>query len=342
MDYSEKELTESSKVFLNELLQLRSGENLLIYVDQAGDYRLARAIHTQAERQGSRTEIFELNSALPLADQAKQLTEKIQQGSFHAICELSEQYFYLTSAWPAAYEGGARVYSLAGLDTASFIRCVGRVNHERMFALGMELKTALEKSRRLRIVTENGTDIRMKVGLSRLQRLMARFRRGPRAFITSPSGFGGGFLGGQLAFLGIPTTIEGTAVIDGYLWPPAEIGLLDRPLIVNIYAGKVVDIGGCPVKSRILRRWFEGQTVRVEHFCIGFNPGASLSGKILEAERVIGCISIGMGQGPFHTDGIINNPSLHTEEIVIEENGSFVTDKLLSLKNDLVRDVFAQ
>lgn len=346
MNPSEEELAESIDIFVDELLRFRQGENLLVYVDAEGDSQLAHAIQAHAQRRGGRAEVLELSSASPLADQAQQLADKIERGSFQALCELSEQYFYLTSAWSVARRVGARVYSLGGLDAASFIRCVGKVNHRRMFEYGMVLKRMLQKSRRLRVRTENGTDIQMKLGLNRLHRLMHRLmperREQPRSYIYPPSGFLDGdthatFLGGQLAFRGIPATIEGTAVIDGYLWPPAEIGSLEEPLILKIAGGRVCDINGCPVKSRILARWFEGQMVHVEHFCIGFNPGARLPGKIVEAERVLGAISVGMGQGFYHTDGVIKNPSMEADGIVIEDNGVFVAKQLMALEKGLVR-----
>ena len=162
VDYSQDELDKSVEVFLNQLLRYRPGESILVYVDQGSDDRVANTLKNRAEKRGGRTEIFGLNTDLTHTDQARQLTEKIKKGSFNVICELSEQYFYLTSAWKAARESGTRVYSLAGLDTASFIRCVGRVNQERMLEFGMALKRVLQESRRLRIHTQNGTDIQMQ------------------------------------------------------------------------------------------------------------------------------------------------------------------------------------
>lgn len=344
VENSIEELNKSVDIFLSELLRYLPGECILVYVDQGSDLQIAEAIKRSVERQGGRADIFLLNSDLAPADQAKQLTEKIKHGSFSIICELSEQYFYLTSVWKTARENGARVYSLAGLDAASFIRCVGRVNHERMFEFGMSLKRMLQDSKRLRIHTQNGTDIQMQLESNPniLKRLVARVRKRPRSFILSPCGIFDDrirttFLGGQVSFLGVPETIQGTAVIDGYLWPPAEIGRLDQPIVVKFDKGRVVDIGGSPEKAKILVEWFKDQTIQVAHFCFGFNPGARLSGKILETERTFGCMVVGMGRGFSHTDGIIKNPSIEMDGNLIEEKGLFVSKELLSLKEKMVR-----
>jgi leucyl aminopeptidase (aminopeptidase T) len=341
-DYSQAELDQGVDTFINELIQLRQSETMLMYLDQNSDQILANAIQTYTQQMGAQAEILILNPELPLDGQARQLAERIRQGGFDAICELSEQYFYHTQGWKEAREVGARCYSIAGLDAAAFIRCVGKVDHQVMFQFGMALRQVLHGSRSLRIHTKKGTDLRMQIKLNLLQRLIAKYGNRPRSFIMPPCGLLNAhtqatFLGGQVAFLGVPTSIEGTAVIDGYLWPPATIGLLDTPLVLRIEKGMVVEIGGCPTKSKILTRWFEGQSISIPHFCIGFNPGASLSGKILEAERAFGCISLGMGQGAYHTDGIIGSPSMETDGKIIEDNGSFVIDPLVSLEKKMIR-----
>ena len=58
----------------------------------------------------------------------------------------------------------------------------------------------------------------------------------------------------------------------------------------------------------------------------------------MEAERVFGCIAIGIGKYPVHTDGVIKNHSIEVDKQVIEENGSFVPEELLSLEGELLRN----
>jgi leucyl aminopeptidase (aminopeptidase T) len=142
-------------------------------------------------------------------------------------------------------------------------------------------------------------------------------------------------LGGQLCFQASTDTIEGTAVIDGYLWPPRKIGRLGDPILLTIRRGRVVGIGGSAREARLLTRWFEGQEIRVEHFCMGFHPTAGLSGQILEAERAFGCISIGIGRGSFHTDGVMTFPTIEMDGARLEDGGSFVYGELSRLEEEL-------
>jgi leucyl aminopeptidase (aminopeptidase T) len=143
------------------------------------------------------------------------------------------------------------------------------------------------------------------------------------------------FLGGQLCFQALTETIEGTAVVDGYLWPPPEIGRLGDPILLTIKGGRVEGMDGSAPETRLLARWFEGQEIRVEHFCMGFHPTAGLSGQILEAERAFGCISIGMGRGSFHTDGVMTFPTIEMDSARLEDTGSFVYGELSRLEEEL-------
>ena len=353
MDEAEKSLCESADVFLDELLKFRADESLLLFLDERDDPRVAAAIELRAVARGGRTESLCLDSRLPLADQAEQVASRIRSGNFNAVCELASDYFYLTAAWAAARESGARIYSLGGLDAKSFIRCVGQADHRRMFAFGMAVKEILGKSTIITISSPGGTSLRMSRNPQRGElvrwsgRIGRRLRRSvrevtrrlglkqataflrapdPQDFLFDPAGYiedGGSFLGGQLSFRGIPSTIEGTAVIDGYLWPSGEIGPGEEPVILRFKNGIVTAIEGCKSKAQRLSERLNGHEASLEHFCLGLNPGAGWSGKLLEVERVFGAITVGFGKGLRHTDGVIRNPSLAVDNRVLLDRETF-------------------
>jgi leucyl aminopeptidase (aminopeptidase T) len=338
----EQNMKDSALLFLKDLLSLENGKRILFYADKGSDLQIVRILHESAEEIGAKSEVFELDSVLALPDMAQYLTEKIERGSFDVICELSEQYFYQTTAWQKALEKGARIYSLGGLQSDGLIRCFGKVNHTLIYDFGTSLREMLWKTRSVQINTEKGTDIKFEMNISLVDRVIAKLtgKKRPYAYITRPSGkltpeVPATFMGGQIAFNGIPETIEGTAVIDGYLWPPREIGHLDEPISLNIKKGRIIKVNGGSSKARILSEWFNGRTNEIKHFCIGFHPFARLSEKLIEAERVFGNISVGIGEYPFHTDGVIMNPTLLLNNEIIEKDGSFVHNELSILEKRL-------
>ena len=233
---------------------------------------------------------------------------------------------------------GARIYSLAGLDTKSFVRCVGCVDHNAMHRFGTTLETILRRAGVIRVVSSLGTDLRCRMNPNRASRLITRLQGRRRSYVAPPTGLldsrnRATFLSGQLAFRGVLESIEGTAVIDGYFWPPREIGHLEDTLVLEIEKGRVTRIRGYSVTVEMLDRWFGNDPREIQHLCIGFNSGATLSGKLLEAERALGCLTIGIGSFPVHADGVLKNASIAVDSRFIQENGSFVDRRL----SDLVR-----
>lgn len=335
MENQKESLEKAASILIKDLLCLKKGERLFIYVDQGSDLPVAQSIQNYAQKTGVQADLYKLNDRLEFPEKLNELTAKIESEHYDAICELSEQYFYPTIAWRNALQRNARIYSLAGMDAQSFIRCIGQVNHESMFRLGTKLNQLLKTAKTIHIRTAKGTDIRfrMQAQMNRILRSLLKSMKKELSYVMAQSGTPVQpgqctFLGGQIAFQGIPETIEGTAVVDGYLWPPKEVGQIQNPIILTVKKGYVTDIGGCPEKSKILSQWLNGKSRKVKHFCLGFHPNAKLSGGLTEAERVYGSIAIGFGDYPFHTDGIMNSPTILVNDKIIEQDGCFTHESL--------------
>jgi leucyl aminopeptidase (aminopeptidase T) len=74
----------------------------------------------------------------------------------------------------------------------------------------------------------------------------------------------------------------------------------------------------------------------MDHACYGFNPGVTRpSGRILEDERIFGCMQFGVGApecgSPAHTDGVVLNPSVWLDDGQIEEVGRYTHPELIAL-----------
>lgn len=342
MERFEEKLWKACLLFIRELTPVREGDRFLIYADEGGDPVLGKALLECARENGAVAEIYFLNTTSGITRMVTELTDKIKRGKFDTICELSEHYFYQTAAWKIALRGGSQLYSLAGLDARSFTCCVGRTDHDLMCKFGTTLRDLFREASTVRILTPNGTDIKFRITTDFLIRCISKLGRKPGPFIAFPSGVLGRtaratFLGGQLALNGISKTIEGTAVIDGHIWPPRELGTVKEPVVLSIQRGRVVSIGGSPTNSSILNGWLKEDSKEIQHFCVGFNPGAELSGNILEAERAFGCVSIGVGRHPFHTDCVMKNPTIVLNNNTIEKDGVFV-HKELSVLEKIILD----
>lgn len=149
-------------------------------------------------------------------------------------------------------------------------------------------------------------------------------------------------LGGQISWCPLESTINGTLVLDGALWPPADICILKDPIKLTLKDGVVTEIEGGRDAQR-LKEWMasfnDPASYRLAHYSLGFNPGVTTpTGRIVEDERVFGGIEFGIGsQGaaimgekwdaPSHTDGTILKPTLIFDGKVFEENGIYKDEK---------------
>jgi leucyl aminopeptidase (aminopeptidase T) len=129
--------------------------------------------------------------------------------------------------------------------------------------------------------------------------------------------------------------MNGTLVIDGYLWPPHTVGPLQESITIEVAAGSIQAIGGASADSAALINWLRGQSPRVEHFCIGYNPGAALGGSLMEAERAFGHLNVGVGRYPRHADGVMKMPRVTLDGEVLMERGTFTHPSLVELARAL-------
>jgi leucyl aminopeptidase (aminopeptidase T) len=108
---------------------------------------------------------------------------------------------------------------------------------------------------------------------------------------------------------------------------------------LTIESGYIKNIEG-GAEALTFERWLAGfdhpEAYLMDHACYGFNPGVTQpTGRILEDERVFGCMQFGVGAteygSPAHTDGVVLNPSVWLDDVQIEENGHYLHPELVEL-----------
>ncbi len=142
-------------------------------------------------------------------------------------------------------------------------------------------------------------------------------------------------------------------MFDGALTPP--VGKLDEPVTLTVEKGRIKRIDG-GTEAHALERWIKSfnttknyeQMWHLAHISYGVNPGAKLTGDIVEDERVWGATEWGIGNvgghllaggqprpGPSHTDGICLNSSVWIDDEQILDQGSFVHPQLKEYEEKL-------
>lgn len=123
----------------------------------------------------------------------------------------------------------------------------------------------------------------------------------------------------------IETSATGRLVIDGSITCP-EIGLLDRPVVVDVEHGRVTKLveGDAQVLGELERQLHGVDSPRrvVAELGVGLNPDARLTGTMLTDEGALGCVHTGLGANDtvggtnvvdFHLDLVMQNASLSVD-----------------------------
>ncbi len=217
---------------------------------------------------------------------------------------------------------GARVASMPRITAETFARTVP-IDYTELESVGRRLAAQLTDAERCRIVAPAGTD----VGLV----LRGRTGRSDDGDLRAPGAFGN-LPAGEAYIAPFERAGEGTIVFDLSV---ASSGLLDEPLRIDLADGRAVDASGGAAAATLLSVLDAGGPNGrvIAELGIGTNPAATITGKILEDEKVAGTIHIAFGtntgiggenQATVHIDGVVRDPTVELDGRMIIRDGRLV------------------
>ena len=215
---------------------------------------------------------------------------------------------------------GVRGCTLPGITDDIFMRSM-QVSPKQLAADAARWKDRLAKVRKIRIVTEKGTDISFGIGKFPILTDDADFRS---------QGIVGNIPAGEVFMVPNDGTAKGRLVIDASIASmPWKKG--DPDCTVELRGGKAVGFSSKRGKKleKILSAAGPGGLIAAE-FGIGINPFLQISGNLLEDEKVKGTIHIAFGnsasmggnnQVPVHIDCMIRQPDVFADGVQVMEKG---------------------
>ncbi len=334
----EWELRKAAQVLVEQMLNVQPDEHVLIYADTATDRRVvestAAAVHISGGQAGAylyetRPEVL-MEPPRPLAAAMK---------ASDVVIEFAVRPAFWSKAWDISLEAGSRNICLTGMTPDMMIRCIGKVDQLKMGELGDTLVELTKASNKMEITSPAGTNLACELGNRPVYH--------NSGIITKPGE--STFLGGQVSWAPIEESINGILVFDGAISPPQELCLIETPIKLTLERGQITNIEGGS-EARTLEAWLKSfnnpKMFKLAHYAYGFNPGARLTGDILEDERIFGSVEMGfgtqrakfegtIGSAPGHTDGIVVNPTVILDGTVIEQEGKYIHPKLASIAKEL-------
>lgn len=226
-----------------------------------------------------------------------------------------------TKARKAASDKGARIATLPGITEDMMERSLD-VDYKEMAILSKKLSDSLSEANEVEIHTEKGTNLTFS---------LAGREAHPDTGICHKPGDFSNLPAGEACIAPVEKTASGTLIIDYSL---AGYGLLSKPLEIRIENGFISDLkgGGADFLKEVYNK-YGIDAWNVAELGIGTNPKATITGKVLEDEKVKGTIHIAFGDNSTfggvvsvdsHLDGVIGKPTLILDGNVVMERGELV------------------
>ena len=223
-----------------------------------------------------------------------------------------------TKARLEASKRGARTVILRGITEDSMIHGAMLADYNEIDATSSKLATKLSRAKKIKLVTDLGTDATFIVeGREGLALGGVVTEKGK--FTSLPSG--------EAAIAPLEGTTQGNIIID---FAMDGIGLLSQPIQLEIVNGKVISIQGGR-EAQQLRKLLEGDenAFNIAEFAIGTNPKSRMKGNMAEDKILRGCVHVALGdnhtiggmiESKVHLDGVILNPT-------VEIDGQLIVNK---------------
>lgn len=343
----EFELQKACDRLIKEILQVKVGETVAITADTSSNEAVVNATAASVYAAGGKPLVVwtatpdgvgkAADDKLPVAALGSMLTE------VDVWIEYNKQWLLYSSPFEIAYENNKnlRYICLVEMNPDLMIRNIGDVDMVMLSEFMTKFADMNINAKEMRVTTPAGTNL--------------NFRTNPRHVVSCDAGDastpGVFMMPGQINVVPELGSVNGILVFDGSLVPPC--GLLEEPVVMTIVDSVITEINGGH-QARTFEIWLDSfndpNMRKLAHIAYGLNPGAKLTGNIVEDERVWGATEWGIGyvsefdappigqKAASHTDGICLESSIWIDDKQVIKEGRFVDvdlklyeDKILGL-----------
>ncbi|RQW03228.1 MAG: aminopeptidase [Calditrichaeota bacterium] len=313
-----EKLLKAAEIAVKQCMGVKKDETVLIIAD-IPKRSIGQALFNAAQNIGSETLYLEMTPRQINGEEPPAAVAEIMKQFDVVMCPTSKSLTH-TDARREACKAGTRVGTLPGITEDMMIRTMS-ADYHRIAELTYKVSEVLNKGSIARLTTELGTDITIPIG--GIQAISST------GLITEPGTFGN-LPSGESYLMPEEGKSEGIFIVDGSM---AGIGIIaDKPIRIRVKNGMAVEINGGDEANK-LNEMVEkiGERARnLAELGVGTNYMATITGDILEDEKVAGTVHLALGNNvsmggtfnvPFHVDGIIRNPTLKINDFVLLDAG---------------------
>lgn len=342
----EFELQNAADRLIREMLKVKNGETVVITADTCSNEAVVNATAASVYAAGGKPMV--ITTATPsgvgkAADKDLPVEALGAALSFTDVwIEYNKQWLLYSTPFESAFNNNKKIryINLVEMNPDLMIRNIGNIDIGQLAEFMCKFEIMNKAAKTYRVTTTAGTNL--------------TFETNPLHLVCNDCGDaskpGMNMMPGQLNIVPEFDTVQGTIVFDGSLVPPFR--LLDAPVKLTIENSKIVKVeGGIQAEqfSDWLNSFGDPNMFKLAHMAYGLNPGAKLTGDIVEDERVWGCVEWGIGyvspidappagqDAKSHCDGICLNASVWLDDVQVLDRGKFVHPELKAYEDKIFK-----
>lgn len=296
-------MEESARVAVEDCMKINSDETVLVVSDEKRR-DIGRALVDAARDADATTVYAEIAADEEHGSEPPEPVEAAMRAADAVLAPTTRSLTH-TEARKEACEAGARVGTMPSI-TREVMNGAMRADYDEVAESAEELLDAFEGVDEVRIESDAGTDLTLKVGERDWH---------PDDGLCHEAGCVTNLPAGEVYTA--PTGGEGTLVVDGSF---ASIGRLDEPVRVEFEDGRATSVSHDELRERMDAAGDCGRNLA--ELGVGVNPAATLVGNVLQDEKVRGTVHVAVGDSSgfggdvecdLHLDGVVKEPRIYAD-----------------------------
>lgn len=337
----EFELQKAADKLIRNVFNVREKETVVITADTKSDYDLVNSVAAAVYSAGGFPTV--IYTATP-SGVGKAADPEIPIDVLAAALsntdvwiEFNKQWLLYSTPFEIAMNKNEKLRYMCLVDFTPelLIRVIGNIEVNKLKTFMEAFGVRQRAVKKMHVLTEAGTDVKFDVEPEYTVAVDCGKADVP-GFHMCP---------GQLNVIPRFGSVNGIIVFDGTITPPFG-KIPSQPVRLTIQDSKITKIEGgreAAEYDKFLHDFNDEGMLKIAHMAYGFNPGAKLSGNVVEDERVWGCTEWGIGyvsalEAPpigqpavSHSDGICLNATIYFDDKLIMEKGIVVDEELAKL-----------
>lgn len=335
------ELQKAADRLIKDIFVVKPGETVVITADTMSNENVVNAVAASAHAVGAIPVVITIPTPRGVGKAADpDLPIEVLSAALlntDVWIEFNHQWLLYSTPFERAEASNKklRYMCLVDFDEDILVRTIGQVEVATLQAFMKKVAELTRNARKMRVTTPAGCDISFEIEPNHLIACDCGDASFPAIHMLT----------GQINVVPRFGSINGTIVFDGCVTPP--FGKVPSvPITLTIEKSVITKITGGAEAAQFeefLKSFEDENMFKLAHIAYGFNPGAKLTGNIVEDERVWGSTEWGIGYvSPYdappvgqdaksHCDGICLNSSVWLDDKLIMKEGVIVEKELVAL-----------